>query len=135
MGLVASPSRRLVAGVLDAAIVDAAARGLRRIQGSRWDDSALSAKWKRLGVAGCYFVAATAVAGRTGGQAILGLRVVDEFTRRKPGWRAAMIRWVVRQPPDRPPCAGLWSSCENSSLMSMSCGASMDGVNVNSSSH
>lgn len=50
-------------------------------------------------VAGCYFVAGTALAGRTAGQAVLGLRVVDEATGRSPGCLASMIRWVVLQSP------------------------------------
>jgi hypothetical protein len=40
-----------------------------------------------------------AVTGRTAGQAVLGLRMVNEVTHGRPGWRAAMIRWAVRQPP------------------------------------
>jgi hypothetical protein len=39
------------------------------------------------------------VTGRTAGQAVLGLRMVNEVTRGRPGWRAAMIRWAVCQPP------------------------------------
>jgi hypothetical protein len=39
------------------------------------------------------------VTGRTAGQAVLGLRMVDEVTHARPGWRAAMIRWAVCQPP------------------------------------
>jgi hypothetical protein len=40
-----------------------------------------------------------AVTGRTAGQAALGLRMVNEVTHARPGWRAAMIRWAVCQPP------------------------------------
>lgn len=29
----------------------------------------------------------------------MGLRTVNEVTHRRPGWRSAMIRWAVRQPP------------------------------------
>ena len=40
-----------------------------------------------------------AVTGRTAGQAVLGLRMVNEIIHRRPGWRAAMVRWAVCQPP------------------------------------
>ncbi|MGH3788369.1 MAG: RDD family protein [Pseudonocardiaceae bacterium] len=99
MDLVASPSRRLLAGAIDVMILIAARLGLDRLRGRPWLDSSPAAQREDLAVAGCYFVAGTALAGRTAGQAVLGLRTVSEVTGRRPGWRASMIRWAVRLPP------------------------------------
>lgn len=99
VGPVAVPSRRMAFAVLDAVIVAAAGLGLRRFRGRPWHDAPFGAQWDSLAVSGCYFVSGMAVTGRTAGQAILGLRMVDEVTHGRPGWRAVMIRWAVRQPP------------------------------------
>ncbi|MDQ4093056.1 MAG: YidC/Oxa1 family membrane protein insertase [Actinomycetota bacterium] len=45
------------------------------------------------------YIAGMALTGRTAGQAVQGLRMVDEVPHLRPGWRAATIRWAVRQPP------------------------------------
>ena len=99
MSSVALPSRRMASAVLDAGIVAAAGLGLRRLRGRPWHDAPSGAQWDSLAVASCYFVAGMAVTGRTAGQAVLGLRMVNEVTHGRPGWRAAMIHWAVRQPP------------------------------------
>ncbi|HEX8759443.1 MAG TPA: RDD family protein [Pseudonocardiaceae bacterium] len=72
---------------------------VRPLRGRPWHDASSGAQWDSLAVAGCYFVAGMAVTGRTAGQAVLGLRMVNEVAHGRPGWRAAMIRWAVRQPP------------------------------------
>ncbi|MDQ4010009.1 MAG: YidC/Oxa1 family membrane protein insertase [Actinomycetota bacterium] len=89
----------MTSGVLDAVIVAAAGLGLRRLRGRPWHDAFSGAQWDSLVVAGCYFVAGAALTGRTVGQAVLGLWMADEVTHGRPGWRAAMIRWAIRQPP------------------------------------
>lgn len=89
----------MTSAVVDAVIVAAAGLGLRRLRGRPWHDASSAAQWDSLAVAGCYFVAGMAVAGRTAGQAILGLRMVNEVTHERPGGRAAMIRWAIHQPP------------------------------------
>jgi hypothetical protein len=99
VGSVALPSRRMASGVVDAVIVAAAGLGLRRLQGRPWHDVSSGAQWDSLAVAGCYFVAGMVLAGRTAGQAVLGLRMVNEVTHGRPGCRAMMIRWAVCQPP------------------------------------
>lgn len=107
---VASPSRRLLAGAIDAVILTAARLGLDRLRGRPWFDPSPAAQRDGLAVAGCYFVAGTALAGRTAGQAVLGLRTANEVTRRRPGWRDSMIRWAVRLPPQLVLMAVLGSS-------------------------
>jgi len=89
----------MASAVVDAVIVVAAGLGLRRLRGRPWHDAFSGEQWDSLAVAGCYFVAGVAVTGRTAGQAVLVLRMVNEVTHARPGWRAAMIHWAVRQPP------------------------------------
>lgn len=89
----------MASGVLDTVIVTTAGLVLGRLRGRPWHDAYTGAQWDSLAVTGCYFVAGMALAGRTAGQAVLGLRMVDEDTHARPGWRAAMTRWAVRQPP------------------------------------
>lgn len=89
----------MTSAVLDTVIVTTAGLVLRRLRGRPWHDEYNGAQWDSLAVAGCYFVAGMALAGRTAGQAVVGLRLVDEVTHERPSWRAAMIRWAVRQPP------------------------------------
>jgi DNA-binding MarR family transcriptional regulator len=75
----------MASAVLDAVIVAAAGLGLRRLRGRPWHDAPFGAQWDSLAVSGCYFVAGMAVTGRTAGQAVLGLRMVDEVTHGRPG--------------------------------------------------
>ena len=89
----------MTSAVFDAVIIAAAGLGLHRLRGRPWHDASSGGQWDSLAVAGCYFVAGMAVTGRTAGQAVLGLRMVNEVTHARPGWRAAMIRWAVCQPP------------------------------------
>lgn len=46
-------------------------------------------------VAAVYFVPSTVFAGRTVGQAALGLEVIDVRTGSRPGWLAAIVRYLV----------------------------------------
>lgn len=74
---------------------------LRRSKGvGRAADASPRLQLERLLLSGCYFVGTIGVAGRTGGQALLGLRVVDDAIGGRPGWRAALVWWAVRQPPE-----------------------------------
>ncbi|MDQ4091696.1 MAG: RDD family protein [Actinomycetota bacterium] len=96
---VASPSRRLASAQLDAAIVIGACIGARRLRRRAVLDSSLRAQAEDLVVAGCYFAGVPALAGRTPGQAVLGLRVVESDTHGAPGWRPLLVRWLVLQLP------------------------------------
>ena len=101
----------MISGVVDAVIVAVAGLGLRHLRGRPWHDASSGAQWESLAVASCYFVAGMVVAGRTAGQAVLGLRMVNEVTHERPGWHAAMIRWAVHQPPQILVIAVSGSSC------------------------
>jgi uncharacterized RDD family membrane protein YckC len=96
----ASAPLRLASGLVDATILACAEILLRRGVGRAVASSALRTQLQRLLLAGCYFVGALRLAGRTGGQALLGLRVVDEVTGERPGWRGSLLWWAVRQPPE-----------------------------------
>ena len=96
----ASALLRLASGLVDTAILACTEillrRGLRRPDTS----SSLCTQLQRLLLAGCYFVGTLRLAGKTGGQALLGLRVVDEVTGGRPSWRGSLLWWAIRQSPE-----------------------------------
>lgn len=91
---------RVASGLVDAAILAGADVLLHRGLLRRAPSSSPWTQLQRLLVAGCYFVGAVGLAGRTGGQALFGLRVVDAVTGGRPAWRASLLWWAVRQPPE-----------------------------------
>ena len=96
----ASAPQRLASGLIDIAILGCAESLLRRGVGRHVPSSTPRTQLQRLLLSGCYFVGTVRVAGRTGGQALLGLRVVDEVTGERPGWRSSLLWWALRQPPE-----------------------------------
>jgi uncharacterized RDD family membrane protein YckC len=100
MGSAASAPLRLASGLVDIAILAGAETLLRRGVGRHVTSPTPRTQLERLLLAGCYFVGTLRVAGRTGGQALLGLRVVDELTGERPGWRGSLLWWALRQPPE-----------------------------------
>ncbi len=91
---------RLVTNLVDTAILAGAEALIRRGLPRRDAGASSRTQLQRLLLAGCYFVGAVGLAGRTGGQALFGVRVVDAATGQRPGWRAALLWWAVRQPPE-----------------------------------
>ncbi len=90
---------RFASGLIDGAILAGAevlVRGLSR----REPPASPRMQLQRLLLAGCYFVGTVGLVGRTAGQALSGLRVVGATTGRRPGWRASLLWWAVRQPPE-----------------------------------
>ena len=98
MATAAPPSLRLASSVVDTAVVGGIDALLRRLSGGRPGASPM-AQVRRILVDCCYSVGAVSVAGRTGGQALVRLRVVDELTGGRPGWPASVVWWALRQPP------------------------------------
>ena len=96
----ASAPLRFASGLVDTAIIGCAEFLLRRGRGRPIASSSRRIHLERLLLAGCYFVGALRLKGRTGGQALFGLRVVDELTGERPGWRSSLLWWAVRQPPE-----------------------------------
>jgi uncharacterized RDD family membrane protein YckC len=96
----ASAPLRLASGLVDTAILAGAETLLRRGVGGHVTSPTPRKQLERLLLAGCYFVGTLRVAGRTGGQALLGLRVVDAVTGERPGWRGSLLWWALRQPPE-----------------------------------
>ncbi len=80
-------------------MVTGACLGFRRLRRRPPLDSSLSAHAEDLFVAGFYFAGILPLAGQTPGQAVLGLRVVDDQTYQRAGWRALLTRWLVLQLP------------------------------------
>lgn len=95
----AAPLVRLASGVVDTAIVAGAELLLWPDRLRRPVGISPGMQLQRLLLEGCYFVGALGLAGRTGGHALFGLRVVDQATGGRPGWRAALLWWALRQPP------------------------------------
>jgi uncharacterized RDD family membrane protein YckC len=90
----------VASGLVDVAILAGAEVLLHRVLLRRTPTPSPWTQLQRLLVAGCYFVGAVGLAGRTGGQALFGLRVVDAVTGGRPAWRASLLWWAVRQPPE-----------------------------------
>ena len=91
---------RLASSLVDTAVLAGAEAALRRALLRRTLVPSPRAQLQRLLLAGCYFVGAVGLVGRTGGQALFGLRVVDSVSGGRPGWRASLLWWAVRQPPE-----------------------------------
>ena len=91
---------RVASGLVDAAILAGADALLHRGLLRRTPTPPPWTQLQRLLVAGCYFVGAVGLTGRTGGQALFGLRVVDAVTGGRPAWSASLLWWAIRQPPE-----------------------------------
>ena len=96
----ASAPLRLASGLVDTVILASAEFVLRRGVGRPVTSSSRRNQLGRLLLAGCYFVGSLRLVGRTAGQAVFGLRVVDVVTGDRPGWRGSLLWWAVPRPPE-----------------------------------
>ena len=94
MVAVAPVSRRALAALLDGGLLVAAVALADRARGKRLRDH-VGLGWLNPLVRMAYYTSTTALAGRTLGQSVVGVRVIDFDSGRRPSWKASILRALI----------------------------------------
>jgi uncharacterized RDD family membrane protein YckC len=90
---IAPLSQRLVAGVVDAAVLTLVGFSASRLR-RRSVDRRLGSSVMPVALDAAYRIVMTALAGHTLGQLTVGIRVVHQDSGTLPTWRQATLRWA-----------------------------------------